>query len=34
MKKEEYTFTEGWKSELILAFILFFPLMFTVTGRF
>ena len=32
MSKEEYTFTESLKSEAILAILLFFPLLFTITG--
>ena len=34
MSKEEYKFTESFKSEVILALILFFPLLFTITGIF
>ena len=32
MSKNEYKFTESLKSETILAVILFFPLLFTITG--
>ena len=32
MSKEEYTFTESFKSETILAVLLFIPLLFTITG--
>jgi hypothetical protein len=32
MSKDEYTFTESFKSETILAEIIFFPLLFTITG--
>ena len=34
MKNEKYTFTESWKSELILAVLLFFPLLFTIAAVF
>jgi len=32
MSKDVYTFTESLKSEVILAVIIFFPLLFTITG--
>ena len=32
MSKDEYTFNESLKSEAILAVVLFFPLLFTITG--
>ena len=32
MSKDVYTFTESLKSEIILAVIIFFPLLFTITG--
>ena len=32
MNKGEYTFAETLKSEMILAILIFIPLMFTITG--
>ena len=32
MSKDQYTFTESLKSEIIFAVIIFFPLLFTITG--
>ena len=32
MSKDQYKFSESLKGELILAVIIFFPLLFTITG--
>jgi len=32
MSKDQYTFSENLKGEIILAVIIFFPLLFTITG--
>ena len=32
MSKDLYTFSENLRGELILAVIIFFPLLFTITG--
>ena len=32
MSKDQYTFSENLKGELILAVLIFIPLLFTITG--
>jgi hypothetical protein len=32
MSKDQYTFTEKLKGEVILAILIFIPLLFTITG--
>ncbi len=32
MSKDQYTFSESLKGELILAVLIFIPLLFTITG--
>jgi len=32
MSNDQYTFSEGLKSELALAILMFIPLLFTITG--
>jgi hypothetical protein len=32
MSKDEYTFTENLRGEVILATLIFIPLLFTITG--
>jgi len=34
MANDKYTFSESVRSELILATIIFIPLLFTIIGRF
>jgi hypothetical protein len=34
MKNEKYKFTETWKSECVLAVLLFIPLLFTISAVF